>query len=146
MELCELCTDITQWLWILDSNQGSQYRTWVMRARTRSAEEMCPFCKIWLIKVQCDCQWHYLMLRKFYLRIDLWCFYPMPGTFPYDAGDCHNPPTPYQHAIRGRVTKINIPVEYWGPRWDGSRQAWLGVTTWTDNGAVFTIRVLESFS
>lgn len=98
---------------------------------------MCSFCKIWLSKVQHDWQWHYLMLRRFYLRIELWCFESVPGRFPCTIR--------HQFSIRGRATKTEIPDKYWSNRWNGSRQVWLGVIAWTDNGVTTNADELRVF-
>lgn len=62
-----------------------------------------------------------------------------PGHFPRDFGGLE-----YLH-IRGRTSKINIPEQYWGTLWKRNTETWLGVTSWTDNGAVLFIPSARGF-
>lgn len=88
MALCDLCMQLTEWIATLDSSrEGPDYewmrKVWVMPATTETPAGLCHFCLIWMTEMKRAFHWHYLMLRRFHLRAELWCFPQELGQFPF---------------------------------------------------------------
>lgn len=147
MTLCDLCTQLTEWLASLDSDRqaedsdyGWMQKVWVMPATTHPSARVCRFCAIWMTEVKQTFHWHHAILPRFYLRLELWCFPREIGRFPFTLDILCPVGQKLDHIrfIRGNIIKFDVPNEYWGANWKGCKRVWMGATTWTDNGIVYT--------
>lgn len=144
MTLCDLCTQLTEWLVTLDSNRGAEKwmrKVWVMPATDHTSATLCRFCAIWMPKVKQAFHWHYTMLPSFYFRLELRCFPQQIWRFPYSPKDIDPNGQDRDHIrlTRGNIIEFDVPNEYWGANWEGRKRVWMSATTWTDNGSVHQI-------